>query len=199
MRQDVALTERKTKAPPSDAELVRRLLREGGTEAFTVLVGRYKGMVMGRAFSILRDHHEAEDACQEAFVRAYRSLGQLAEPSGFAPWLGTIARNTALRRAGKRRPVPSEAVTDPDGQLELPATAEADPVLSAARRELYERALDEIEELPESYRSAVYLRYLKGHSCREITEIQGVAVGVVTSRLTRSTEQLRRRLAQLAT
>ena len=189
------MTERKTKAPPSDAELVRRLLREGGTEAFTVLVGRYKGMVMGRAFSILRDHHEAEDACQEAFVKAYRSLGQLAEPAGFAPWLGTIARNTALRRAGKRRPVPSEAVADPDGQLEH---AEADPALSAARRELYERALDEIEELPESYRSAVYLRYLKGHSCREIAEIQGVAVGVVTSRLTRATEELRRRLAPLA-
>ena len=189
------MAEKSTSLPASDADIVSASLGEGGAEAFCELVRRYKGMVMGRVFTIVRDHHEAEDLAQETFVRAYRSLAQLKESARFSGWLASIARNLALRRASERKPASLDALSEAKGDGR--AIAHADPLDAASRRELYERVLREVEDLPEAYRSTVYLRYLKGCSCREIAEIEGTQVGVVTSRLTRAGAMLRRRLAPI--
>ena len=198
MQQGLLVAEETTTVPASDAEIVSASLEEGGSEAFCELVKRYKGMVMGRVFSIVRDHHEAEDLAQETFVRAYKSLAQLKESARFAGWVASIAKNLALRWASKGKTVPLEGLSEATRRGQPVAReASTDPLDAASRRELYERVLDEVEGLPEAYRSAVYLRYLKGCSCREIAEIEGTQVGVVTSRLTRAGAMLRRKLAPI--
>jgi len=206
MRQGAAVAEQGTLSTASDAALVAATLGSGGSTAFGELVRRYKGMVMGRVYAITGDWHEAEDLAQDAFVRAYRALGQLQRPSEFGSWLGVIARNLARTSAARRRPASLEGVAsagdgDGDGDAGIDSIVPpetADPREAASRRELYERVVREIESLPESYRSTVYLRYLKGRSCREIAEIEGVSTGVVTSRLTRASAALREKLAPLA-
>ena len=204
MRQGAAVAEQGTLSTASDAALVAATLGSGGSTAFGELVRRYKGMVMGRVYAISGDWHEAEDLAQDAFVRAYRALGQLQRPAEFGSWLGVIARNLARTSAARRRPASLEGVASAgdgggDARIDSIVPPEtADPREAASRRELYERAVREIESLPESYRSTVYLRYLKGRSCREIAEIEGVSTGVVTSRLTRASATLREKLAPLA-
>jgi RNA polymerase sigma-70 factor (ECF subfamily) len=181
-------------AMPSDAELVSLSLVEGGRDAFSTLVRRYVGMVMARLIGILNDYHDAEDLAQEVFLKAYRSLSQLRNHERFASWLMSIATNTALRYSSKRRPV---AISDEDRerlQASNRTGEERTPYHDLARREYHASVLDAVEKLPEGYRRSVYLRYLKGYSCREIAEIEGVAVGVITSRLSRAYEMLRKKL-----
>jgi len=181
-------------AAAADAALVAASIG-GDRAAFGTLVGRYKGMVMGRTYAITGDWHEAEDLAQESFVRAFRALSQLERPAEFAAWLGTIAKNLALSSRTKLRPVTADALTARADSARTAPSEQGSPAEAASKRELYEMALREIESLPEEYRSTVYLRYLKNRSCRQIAEVEGVAVGVVTSRLSRAAAALREKLA----
>ncbi len=182
----------------SDAALVSTTLETGSGAVFGELVTRHKGMVMGLVYSIVRDHHEAEDLAQEAFVRAFRSLKDLRNRSQFALWLGSIARNVALRGVSRKRPSVIEQTYLLDGEdtgrPEGSKKAE-DPGKTVSKQETYDSIFSAIESLPETYRSTVYMKYQKGLTCREIAEVEGVSVGVVTSRLSRSMTTLREKLS----
>lgn len=71
---------------PSDEELVQRAL-EGDAGAFAELVERYRDAAYGIALHVLGDPHEASEVAQDAFIRAWKALGQLREPARFAAWL----------------------------------------------------------------------------------------------------------------
>jgi len=168
-----------TAPEPSDAQWVERA-KAGDGHAFGRLVLRYQGLAVARAFAVLRDRAEAEDAAQEAFLRAFRSLGQLRDPGAFAPWLlrtvVNVARRAATRRA--RRPV---ALLDTDA-----------PVRDHAHAEL----LEAVAALPEGYQQVLHLHYSQGYSCKEIARVLGLRVGSVTSRLTRARQMLRKMLRE---
>jgi len=192
---------RRARTLTSDAELVAAC-KAGAqpAEAFRELVERHKGTVMYCAYRVLRDHHEAEDVSQEAFVKAYRSLGSLREGAEFGSWIGTIARNTALSRAAakSRRPVEGgDAVAEAsaDGRTDRPATH--DPSSAASIRELHALVLRELEGIPEAHRRTIHLRFVKGYTCAEIAQIEGTGVSAITSRLSRATAMLREKLARL--
>ena len=114
-------TEEKRTSVASDAELVSATLEAGSGAVFGELVSRYKGMVMGLVYSIVKDHHEAEDMAQETFVRAFRSLGDLRKRSQFSLWLGSIARNVALRGVSRKRPSVVEQAYLLDGEKTSPS------------------------------------------------------------------------------
>ena len=166
---------------PADADLVHQA-RAGGEHGFTALVRRYQGLVIARAYAVLHDRAEAEDAAQEAFLRAFRSIGQLRDPAAFAPWLlqtvVNVARRAASRRA--RRPVAGLDAEPPD------------------RREAHPEVLDAIATLPEGYQQVIHLHYTQGCSCEEIARELGLQVGSVTSRLTRARQMLRKLLTESA-
>lgn len=196
------MTERMTDAPASDAELVAASLSAGGAEAFSELVSRHKGLVMGKILAMVRDFHTAEDLAQETFARAYGSLSQLREPDGFAAWIAAIAGNLARTWLSSRKPkflaTPAGANDEETGREAFsPQDSSPDPHETVARRDLYKKVLSAIENLPEEYKATVYLKYLKELTCAQIARIQGTTVGTVTSRLTRAGAMLRERLAPL--
>jgi RNA polymerase sigma-70 factor (ECF subfamily) len=162
----------------SDAELVA-LAREGVQGAFGTLVQRYQGLAIARAFSLLSDRGEAEDAAQDAFLRAYRSLGQLRQPGSFGSWLLQTVANVARRASRKRAKRP--------GPL-----SEAEP---ARGPEPHGEVLDAVAALPEGYQQVVHLHYSQGHTCAEIGQMLGLKIGSVTSRLTRARQMLRKLLS----
>jgi len=164
---------------PEDGQLAERA-RAGDRRAFAALVERYQGLVIARAYAVLHDRAEAEDAAQDAFLRAFRSLGQLRQPEAFVSWLLKTVLNVARRRASKRARHPTSLLD----------AAVAD------RREPHPEVLDAIAALPEGYQQVIHLHYSQGCSCEEIARLLGLQTGSVTSRLTRARQMLRKMLSE---
>ena len=99
----------------SDAETVGAVLA-GQRQAFADLVRRHEGAVHAVAMGVLRDHHAAQDVCQDTFVAAYRKLAALRDPASFGSWIAAMARNQALTLV--RRKLPAQSLSD---SPEMPA------------------------------------------------------------------------------
>ncbi len=162
----------------SDGELIHAVL-SGDRKAFAILVRRHEPSVRAVAMSVLRDVHLAQDAAQDAFVKAYENLGSLRRAGAFGPWLLQIARRRALTMVRKRR---EKALPDQD-IVAVPSDGLFD--------EEKEQLLAAVLQLRESERQVVMLRYFGGYSATEIAEIVGRSVGTVTKQLSRAHGHLR--------
>ena len=166
----------------TDEDCVRHC-RDGYPDGFRFLVERYQGPLYAYLFTQLGDRAQAEDAAQEAFVRAFFRLKKLKKPESFYSWLIGIARRVAheQRRAAHRR---------------ADAGREAAMMAAPPERRAEDGALDEaIAALPEVQRRVILLRYYEQLSCREMAEQLDLPCGTVTKYLSRAYAQLRQSLA----
>ena len=195
-REDEAPREAAGAAHPvseEDREVVRRV-QAGDTEAFEVLVEKYKRKAFRLAYGVLRDQEEALDVAQEAFVKAFRSLPKFKGESAFYTWLFRITMNVALDRKRQRTARAKSLGTDDVPPEEWERTAVAtdaspdDEAESAERRVRIGRAL---ETLPEHHRSIIILSDIEGLSYREIAEVLAIPMGTVMSRLHNARKRLR--------
>ncbi len=168
----------------SDAALVRRAL-SGRPSAFEELVERYYPAARAIGLGITRNAADADDVAQDAFLQAYLKLQGLQEPKKFSGWLGTIARNIALRLVEKRG---REQALDTLGEEQaIAAHAHAD-------EELAQLAATLLEQLDDESRDTLWLHYFGGYSAREIAAMHGVSRDAVLKRLQRAREALGDRL-----
>jgi RNA polymerase sigma factor (sigma-70 family) len=153
--------------------------QDGDAEAFGILVRRFQDMAVGYGYSILHDFQLAEDAAQEAFFEAYRTLSKLREPVAFAGWFRRIVFKQCDRITRRRvvATVPLEAAPDP-GQ----ATDE---------EERKAEVFDAVRQLPEHERSAMTLFYIGGYSMDEVATFLEVPVSTIKGRLHSARERLR--------
>ncbi len=185
--------------PEEDAALVARAAA-GDHGAFRALYDRHRTAVsrVTRGFAVL-DGDDADDVVQESFIRAFRSLGRLKEPSRFGPWLLTIARNRARSRLSRRRA--GEKLADDLGN-EAEALAEDTSSMPDPGAEVEMEVVRRIiTDLPEgAEKETVRLFYLEGRlSAREIAERLGVGKSAITMRLERFRAKVKRRiLAEVA-
>ena len=141
---------------------------------------------------LLRDPHEAEDAVQEAFLRALRHFGGFRGVDGRA-WLLRIVRNTCFTQLRRRRSAGEAVEFEEDVQ-----TIEEDrsgPEADLERTVAAERVREGLAQLPVEFREALVLRELEGLSYKEIAQIAGVPIGTVMSRLARARRRLLMALA----
>src|SRR5437660_3102534 len=156
-------------------------LATGDRDAAAGFVRRFQSRVYGLAVTILGDPGAGEDVAQETFVRAWRHASTYdARRGSVSAWLLTIARNVALDRARLNRSQP----VDPDvlaSQLgrEASSTGIDDATRIAERERLRELLLD----LPEPQRRAVVLATYFRRTAKEISELEGVPLGTVKSRI----------------
>ncbi len=171
-----------------EPRLVRRVQR-GDERAFGLLVERYLEPGYVAALSILGNAHDAEDALQNAFIRALERIGQLTPGSPFGPWFYRVLRSTALNL--RRR----EALRSHE---ELPASAavRSDPGRELDRGLTRARVLAALETLPEMQRLAVTLYDLEGYSHDEVAKILGIAVGTSRAHVHHGRKALRKRLGE---
>jgi RNA polymerase sigma-70 factor (ECF subfamily) len=172
--------------PPSDAELVSRA-RRGDETAFGWLVAAHAEVAFRTAYLVVGEVAEAEDAAQEAFVKAYRALDRFDEGAPFRPWLLRIVGNTARnrRRARGRRmglQLRAEAAAD-RGTAPSPEAI----VLDIERRRAL---LDAVNALRPEDRLVIGARYFLDLPEAEIAALAGVAPGTVKSRLFRARARL---------
>ena len=171
--------------------LIGSVVESGGTraerhEAFGELVSRYQDMAYACAYSVLGDFYLAEDAAQEAFITAWRRLGQLREPGAFAAWLRRIVLTECNRMTrGKRlKFVPLDAC------LHV-SSAEPGPHADAESSELREKALALVNSLPEGERMVTTLFYVGDYTQADIGEFLGVPVTTVVKRLYSARQRLK--------
>jgi len=144
---------------------------------------------------LLRDEHDAQDAVQEAYLRAWRHFGGFRGGDARA-WLLTIVRHCCYASRRGRQGAEQVAYDDEQHAIDVGSRFAADArAIGASERENLESAL---EHLPAEFREAIVLRELEGLSYKDIARVTGVPVGTVMSRLARARERLRRVLKRIA-
>jgi RNA polymerase sigma-70 factor (ECF subfamily) len=194
---------RSSGAEPSDAELVRAI-RAGRPAVFDDLVERYQRRAVSVAYRLLGDLHDALEVCQEAFIRAYRSLDSLADESRFGSWLLKIVTNLSLnfrrdRAVGGLRVSLDDCILDDQGarreRLADAGHADSQPGAELAAAELHSVVQAAIAELPEQQRTALVLFSFEQLPQKEVASIMGCSVEAVKWHVFQARKKLKNRLA----
>jgi RNA polymerase sigma-70 factor, ECF subfamily len=155
-----------------------RAAQRGSSAAFAWLVRRHQRRAVAVAVTLLRDREDARDACQEAFLRAYRALDAFDGQAQFGTWLHRILVNLCIDRLRR----PGHGVINLD-DVEDVLAAEDNPAQRAEDRELGGRIGAALGQLSVAHRTALVLRELQGLSYQEIAGAMSCSVGTVMSRL----------------
>ena len=171
----------------TDAQLVERV-RRGDAAGFDALVRRHYRAAYVVALSLLGDQMDAEDVCQDSFIKALERIDDCRKPDRFASWLLQIVRNRAHNFRDYRRVrtgVPLE-VTDRAGR--------ADSAREVEQNELRDRLQDALGDLSEVQRQVVSLHDLEGWRHHEIAESLGLSEGMSRQHLFTARKGLREKL-----
>lgn len=177
----------------NDHAVVERV-RAGDKQAFNLLVARYQYKIQSLVARLIKDSAEQEDVTQEAFIKAYRAIGNFRGDSAFYTWLYRIAINTAknhLVGAGRRPPIRDVSLDDSsmtgtvEGLVELNS-----PEAILQNDELVNTIRQAIANLPDELREAITLREFDGLSYEDIAEVMGCPIGTVRSRIFRARDAI---------
>ncbi len=170
--------------------------------AFEELVGRYRGKVYGLAYGMARNETDAQDLCQETFIRAWNSLDRFRGQSSFYTWLYRITTNLTIDMMRRKARAPFVAFDERIG----PKTEEGDkpeaiqtrlPSDDAHRSDIRKAIDDAMEQLTPEHRAVVLLKDFEGLEYKEIAKIVGCSPGTVMSRLFYARRHLQRLLKGL--
>ncbi|MEJ8568756.1 RNA polymerase sigma factor [Elongatibacter sediminis] len=156
---------------------------------FRIWVDEYQDHAWTLARYLLKDPSEAEDACQEAFVKLWHHRDEI-DPDKVKAWLMKVTRNGCLDRLRRRRP--TEELTEQNAESQV-----AEPAADARRRELGQWLERAIAALHEPYRSLVVLRDVHQNSYEEVAEALELSLSQVKVYLHRARKQLRKQLAEV--
>lgn len=185
----------------ADEDLDLERARQGDRSAFGRLVQRYQRRVYAAALHILGNHSDADDATQEAFVRAYRALGSFDGRADFFTWLYRIAVNTALNglRSDKRGAALVQRggaeAQHVGGRPEALGQDARTPAQHAQHAGEIARVLEAVSQLSPSLRVTLVLATVEELPHRQIAEILDVPEGTVAWRINEARRLLRQRLA----
>ncbi len=176
----------------ASADLLIERSQRGDLQAFDLLVAEHADAIYQVAYRITGNRHDAEDAAQEAFVKAFRGLRQYRGEATFETWLYRIATNAAIDLVRRRPPAPASSLDEAAGVVTDSLETDME------RHEIHRRVQWALQTLSPEHRAIVILRDLRGFSYDEIACILRVPPGTVRSRLSRAREALRPLLKDLA-
>lgn len=180
-----------TAAAPTDADLIAAHAA-GDPTAFGEIVRRHRDRMWTVALRTMRDHEEAADALQDAFISAFRAAATFRAESAVSTWLHRIVVNACLDRIRKRQSRPTVPLPETDGYREPAAPGD-----SMAQRETRLIISDALAELPDEQRIPIVLVDVEGYSVAETASLLGIAEGTVKSRCARGRAKLAKVLQQL--
>jgi len=183
---------------PTDNALILRC-KAKDSDAYRVLVERYKKQAFAFAFSYLRNADDALSVSQDAFVRAWRAMDTFLEGRSFKTWLFSIVKNLSLNLIEKKkslREVSLDRAMEESGYDV--ADSGLDPLDLVERRELREQVWKAVFGLKDEFREVIILKHFHDLSYREISESLGIPEGTVMSRLYYGRLELRKHLEALA-
>jgi len=181
----------KTEADPIEQRAIAAL-KEGDADSYDYLVSKYMKRVVSIAWGIVRNAHDAEDLAQEAFVKAFQTIGRFKPGEPFGPWIYRIVTNLALDVFKHRQRFRHEEISD-----SVPATRGDRADLPAVVNELARRIDAAIESLPEMQRVVARLFLVEHFEHAEIAAMTGLSEGTIRSHLSLARGKLRERLADM--
>ncbi|HOD15509.1 MAG TPA: sigma-70 family RNA polymerase sigma factor [Spirochaetota bacterium] len=187
---------------PDDEALIKEFLANNA-RAFDRLVVKHQSMVLNLCFRIIGDYDEANDCAQETFIKVYNNLKKFRFQSSFSTWLYRIAINTCRNRLAssdnrrKKKTVRIDNPSDVDGETLDINDCSFNPVAVFEKNEDSLLIHKAISSLPDELRVLVVLRDLEGKSYEEISDMTGVNLGTVKSRLARARHILRESLREV--
>jgi len=183
--------------PPSPEESLVEAARRGHSSAFDGLCRRYTRQLLRATFRITRSHEDAEDAVQDALMRAFLHVRDFDARSSFATWLTRIAMNSALMILRKKRTLRETSVHSGDEAAtegfiyEIPDRA-PNPERHYAQRQEVRILRKAIDGLRPTLRKAVEIQQLQERSMRETADVMGISVAATKARLFHAKLQLRK-------
>lgn len=157
----------------TEAELLEQVLK-GQTGAYGEIFARHRAKAFALAFQYVRNHEDAKDVVQDAFIKAYKNLARFDRARAFGPWLLTIVRNLSIDSIRRRQRAAVQ---------ELPVTLPDTRAKKADSTVLRHEVWAALEKLSPDHREIIFLKDYQGHSYVEIAEILGIPLGTVMSRL----------------
>ncbi|EDX86613.1 RNA polymerase sigma factor, sigma-70 family [Synechococcus sp. PCC 7335] len=187
----------------SNSELILRCQKLDSRDrtAFEELVARYHRYIDKLLFDLASDWLDRTDLAQEVWIRVYKSIHKLNDPTKFKSWLSRITTNLFYDELRKRKRFQRSVSLDAPRYLnnrhyewELPSDqpTPTDDVLTREFRDYLEQAMS---ELPQTFRETIALRELQGLSYEEIASMTGVSLGTVKSRIARARRKLQEKLS----
>ncbi|HZV13361.1 MAG TPA: sigma-70 family RNA polymerase sigma factor [Candidatus Kapabacteria bacterium] len=175
----------------ADNAIIQRILA-GNVHAYAELVNRHKARGMTLAMRMLNNREDAEEALQDAFVRAFRALPKFEMKSSFATWFYRIVFNvcsSALQKRGETFVISLE--DEEEGLAFAVPPSDSSPDVHAESAEFNRIVGEEIGRLPAAYRAVVTLFFVQDMSYDEIVEVTGMPLGTVKTHLFRARVLLR--------
>jgi len=179
-----------------EIDLIRKA-KEGDTVAFTAMIRRYQNLVYATALQILKDTALAEDAAQEAFVTAFRSLRDLRAEGSFPPWLRKITRNLAL--AARKEQSRFGAIEEAGTLLSPPADAGSEAETERRDADAFSEEVRRIvSSLSDALRFPMLLCHIDDLSTRDAARFLGITEGALRKRLHDGKKKLQERIVRMA-
>jgi RNA polymerase sigma-70 factor (ECF subfamily) len=171
----------------NDQAIINQII-EGDTNAFTVLVDRYKNLVFTLALQMLKNREEAEEVSQDTFIKVYKSLNKFKGSSKFSTWIYRVTYNTCLDRIKKLKRTENTVTIDEFTEHQIKTI---DNALDAMEVEERKQAIQKcIDSLPCEDSFLLTLYYFEELSLDEISKIVGIKTNNIKVKLFRSREKL---------
>jgi RNA polymerase sigma-70 factor (ECF subfamily) len=187
----------------ADTVLIRAV-QAGDMAAFDELVIKHKNRLFNLVYWFLGDYQDANDCAQETFIKAFKSIKNFRFESAFSTWLYRIAVNTCKNRLKssayrwKKKTVSLETSGSKNGNpFSEIVNGAPTPVMALEKKERMIRIQKAINSLPEEQNQVVVLRDIQGLSYQDISDITGLNLGTVKSRLARGRLELKNKLRPL--
>jgi len=164
------------------------LIIEGNTNAFNILVDRYKDLVFSLALKMVKTREEAEEVAQDTFIKVFKSLGQFKGDSKFSTWIYKVTYNTCLDRLKKQKREQQVVSIDEFNTNQIKSI---DNALDKMENEEREKAIQDcIQLLPADDAFLLTLFYFEEQSLEEIAKVIGLTANNVKVKLFRSRKKL---------
>ncbi|MFX4262642.1 sigma-70 family RNA polymerase sigma factor [Pelotomaculum propionicicum] len=189
--------------PLYNTRLLVKRAQKNDLAAFEELLGLYQNKVYTLCVRLAGNHADAQDIAQEAFIKAYRSLGSFRNEADFGTWLHRIAVNVWLnfrrKNSGRQTLFLDEPYPDESGSMHREvASTDGDPLRELEEKEFRGLVRTALDDLTEEHRAVLVLREVEGYSYEEVSRMLDCSLGTVKSRLSRAREMMRRRMVELA-
>lgn len=186
-----------------DESAIIERIKNGDQNAFCELVEKYKEKALHIAFSFCRNYEDAKDVSQEAFIKAFKTMGNFRGESRFYTWFYRILLNICkdhLRRKMKNKTISvnfklNDASYEEESIFEVIASGLPGPNEQLLNKELSEELTKALDSLPEQQKKIFTLKNIHGLKINEIAEIVKCAEGTIKAHLFKATLNLQKRLA----